>query len=61
MEGESDVDSGRPPGELAVRCDCGFEVRGTEAEVVPAVQRHGREFHNMPVTREQVLDMTRQA
>ena len=47
--------------ELVVRCDCGFEVRGTEAKVVPAVQRHGREAHNMEVTREQALAMARPA
>lgn len=43
--------------ELAVRCDCGFEARGTEEELVPSVQKHGREAHNMQVTREQVLAM----
>jgi predicted small metal-binding protein len=48
-------------GELVVRCDCGFEMRGTEAELVPVVQRHGREAHNMDVTPEQVLAMARPA
>jgi predicted small metal-binding protein len=38
-------------------CDCGFEVRGTEAELIPAVQAHGRERHNMDVTAEQILGM----
>jgi predicted small metal-binding protein len=47
--------------ELVVSCDCGFETRGSEAELVPAVQRHGREAHNMDVTREQVLAMARPA
>ena len=45
--------------ELIVRCDCGFEARGEEAELVPVVQKHGREAHNMEVTREQVLAMAR--
>jgi predicted small metal-binding protein len=45
--------------ELVVRCDCGFEVRGTEETLIPAVQKHGRDAHNMPVTREQVLAMAR--
>jgi len=61
MESESDTDAGRQPAELVVRCECGFEVRGTEADLVPAVQRHGREVHNMPVTHEQVLAMARPA
>lgn len=43
--------------ELVVKCDCGFEMRGTEADLVPEVQKHGREAHNMSVTREQVLAM----
>jgi predicted small metal-binding protein len=49
------------PSELVVRCECGFEARGEEAELVPAVQRHGREAHDMDVTREQVLAMARPA
>ncbi len=40
---------------LVVRCECGFEVRGTEDEIVPALQKHAGESHNMKVTREQVL------
>jgi predicted small metal-binding protein len=45
--------------ELIVRCECGFEARGTETQLVPAVQKHGREAHNMDATREQVLAMAR--
>lgn len=45
--------------ELIVRCDCGFEARGTEQTLVPIIQRHGREAHNMKVTREQALAMAR--
>ena len=47
--------------ELVVSCDCGFEARGPEDELVPSVQRHGREAHNMDATREQVLGMARPA
>jgi len=42
---------------LRVRCVCGWEVVGTEEEVVAATQEHGRRVHNMAATREQVLDM----
>jgi predicted small metal-binding protein len=41
--------------QLVVKCECGFEARGTGDEVVPAMQRHGLEAHNMEATREQVL------
>jgi len=41
--------------QLAVRCECGFEVRGSEDEIVPVLQKHAGESHNMKVTREQVL------
>lgn len=47
--------------ELVVRCDCGFEARGDEQKLIPLVQKHGREAHNMSVTREQVLAMARPA
>ena len=47
--------------ELVVRCDCGFEARGTEAKLVPLIQRHGREAHQMKVTREEALAMARPA
>jgi len=45
--------------ELIVQCDCGFEARGSEDELIPVVQKHGREAHNMQVTRDQVLAMAR--
>ena len=45
--------------ELVVRCECGFEARGRVEDLVPAVQQHGREVHNMTATREQVLAMAR--
>ena len=37
------------------RCACGWEVTGTEDEVVDATIDHGRRIHNMEATREQVL------
>ena len=40
---------------LVVRCDCGFEVRGTDDEVVAGMQAHAKNVHNMNATREQVL------
>ena len=47
--------------ELVVRCECGFEVRGPREELIPTVQKHGREAHNMDATPEQVLAMARPA
>ena len=47
--------------ELVVICECGFEARGTEDELIPIVQDHGRKAHNMDVTRDQVLAMARPA
>ena len=49
------------PRELLVKCECGFEARGREIELVPLVQKHGREAHNMDATPEQVLAMARPA
>lgn len=40
---------------LRVGCVCGWEVIGTEDEIVPAVLDHGERIHNMAGTREQVL------
>jgi len=37
------------------RCGCGWEVRGSEDEVVEATIEHGRRIHNMEATREQVV------
>ena len=50
---------GRVKGELVVKCECGFEARGTLDTLLPIVRTHGREAHNMEVTREQVLAMAR--
>jgi predicted small metal-binding protein len=40
---------------LVVRCECGFEVRGSADDVVSGIQSHARSNHNMEATREQVL------
>ena len=47
--------------DLVVKCECGFEARAPERELVPLVQKHGREAHNMDATPEQVLAMARPA
>lgn len=38
-----------------VTCLCGWQVRGTEDEVVAQVIAHGREAHGIEATREEVL------
>ena len=47
--------------ELVVTCECGFEVSGEENDVVAKTKEHGRQVHNMDVTREQVLAMAKPA
>lgn len=42
-------------GRLMVRCECGFEARGSEDDVVAAIGEHALNAHNMKTTREQVL------
>lgn len=42
---------------LTVRCACGWETSGTEAEVTTTTIDHGRRLHNMEATPEQVLAM----
>lgn len=46
---------------MVVSCECGFEVRGTEDDVVAGIQGHARDNHNMHPTREQVLARARPA
>jgi predicted small metal-binding protein len=41
--------------EFTNRCACGWEVTGSEDEVVDATIDHGRRLHNMEATREQVV------
>ena len=40
---------------LVVRCECGYEAKGDEDEVVALISKHATEMHNMRATREQVL------
>ncbi len=44
---------------LVVNCACGVVMRGTENVLVPIVQKHAREAHNMNATREEVLAKAR--
>jgi predicted small metal-binding protein len=37
------------------RCGCGWEITGSEDEVVDATIDHGRRIHNMTATRDEVL------
>ena len=41
------------------RCACGWEISGSEEEVVDATIDHGRRIHNMEATRVQVLAVLR--
>jgi predicted small metal-binding protein len=44
---------------LVVQCACGVLMRGIERELIPIVQNHAREAHNMKATREEVLARAR--
>ncbi len=45
-----------------VECECGVTITGTDDDqLVARVQEHGREAHDMDVTREQALAMARPA
>jgi predicted small metal-binding protein len=48
-----------PEGILVVNCACGLLMRGPVDELVPTVQKHALESHNMRVTREDVLAKAR--
>jgi predicted small metal-binding protein len=43
------------------RCACGWEISGTEDEVVDATIDHGRRMHNMTATRDEVIAAMRAA
>ena len=43
------------------RCACGWEISGSEDEVVDATIDHGRRIHNMEATREQVIEASTRA
>lgn len=38
-----------------VKCECGFSAEGTQEELIPIVQKHGKEVHGMDVTPDQVI------
>lgn len=40
---------------IRILCTCGWEKIGSEGEVVPAAQEHGRRVHNMDSTPAEVL------
>ncbi len=43
---------------MKLRCACGWETEAdTEDALVAVTTEHGRQFHNMTPTREQVLEM----
>jgi predicted small metal-binding protein len=44
-------------GTMQVRCACGWQTTGSEAQVVEATVEHGRRLHNMVPTRDEVLAM----
>jgi predicted small metal-binding protein len=44
-----------------VSCECGWSAEGEEAELIAAVQEHGRKVHGMDVTPEQVMAMAQPA
>jgi predicted small metal-binding protein len=46
-------------GVLVVECACGVVMRGTEYELIPIVQKHAVEAHNMKATREEVVSRAR--
>jgi predicted small metal-binding protein len=47
--------------ELSARCDCGWSAQGPEAELVPKIQEHARQAHDLEITREQALAQARPA
>ena len=42
---------------MQLRCACGWETSGTEAELIAAATDHGERVHNMRPTRDEVLAM----
>ena len=45
--------------QMTLTCACGWEVSGTEDEVVAAAQDHGRTMHNMETSRDEVLALAK--
>ena len=53
----SEPGGGAVEADKVIRCACGQEWRGPLADLVPLVQRHGLNVHNMAATPEQVRAM----
>ncbi len=51
---ERSEDHGKSAGPLVVGCDCGFEARGSDDELIPIGQRHGGEAPTMRPTKPSV-------
>jgi predicted small metal-binding protein len=43
----------------SVTCECGWEARGDDDDIIRAVQEHGRTEHRMDVSPEQALAMAK--
>ncbi len=41
--------------EKKVTCECGWTFQGSEEALISAIQQHGKDVHQMEVTREQAL------
>ena len=46
-----------PSEPLRLRCACGWEIAGSEEELIRATEEHGRRVHNMVPTRAEILGM----
>jgi predicted small metal-binding protein len=44
--------------QISISCDCGFTSEGDPDTVVAETQEHGREVHNMDMSREQIMEMS---
>ena len=54
--------AGEPPSDARImhlRCACGWEATGNEAEVSAAAAEHGLRVHNMRPTRDDILAMAK--
>ena len=44
--------------QISISCDCGFTVEGDTDTVVTETQAHGRDVHNMDMSRDQIVEMS---
>jgi predicted small metal-binding protein len=47
--------------EKVIECDCGWRFQGSEEELIEACAAHGRDVHDMELSREQILAVARPA